>query len=77
MPPSSGPVRLDFKQGRTARFFVDSDQQIGIEITGYGVSRTVGPGRTIVAFRATKLGQYPVVVASSHIDVATMHVARR
>ena len=76
-PPPSGPVRLGFKQGGTARFVVDSDQQIGIEISGYGVSRTVGPGRTIVAFRASKLGQYPVVVASSHIDVATMHVAQR
>jgi hypothetical protein len=74
-PPSSGPVRLDFKQGRTARFVVGSDQQIGIEIPGYGVSRTVGPGRTLVAFKASKRGQYPVVVSASHIDVATLHVA--
>jgi hypothetical protein len=76
MPPPSGPVRLDFKQGSTARFVVDSDQQIGIEITGYGVSRRVGAAQTIVAFRAAKPGQYPVVVSPSHIDVATLHVAR-
>jgi hypothetical protein len=69
-------VRLDFKQGRTARFVVGSDQEIGIEIPGYGVSRTVGPGRTLVAFKASKRGQYPVVVSASHIDVATLHVAR-
>ncbi len=75
-PPSSGPVRLDFKQGRTARFVVGSDQEIGIEIPGYGVSRTVGPGRTLVSFKASKRGQYPVVVSASHIDVATLHVAR-
>ncbi|MDQ2939569.1 MAG: hypothetical protein M3R23_03460 [Actinomycetota bacterium] len=74
-PPSSGPVRLDFKQGRTARFVVGSDQEIGIEIPGYGVSRTVGPGRTLVSFKASKRGQYPVVVSASHIDVATLHVA--
>jgi hypothetical protein len=77
MPPPSGPVRLAFKQGGTARFVVDSDQRIGIEITGYGVSRTVGPGQTVVAFRAKSLGQYPIVVAPSHIDVATMRVAQR
>jgi hypothetical protein len=76
-PPSSGPVRLDFEQGRTARFLVDSNAQIGIEISGYGVGRTVGPGRTVVAFRASKPGQYPVVVSASHIDVATLRVARR
>jgi hypothetical protein len=75
-PPSSGPVRLDFKQGRTARFVVGSDQQVGIEIPGYGVSRTVGPGRTLVAFKASKRGQYPVVVSGSHIDIATLQVAR-
>ena len=75
-PPSSGPVRLDFKQGRTARFVVGSDQQVGIEIPGYGVSRTVGPGRTLVAFKASKRGQYPVVVSASHIDIATLQVAR-
>jgi hypothetical protein len=75
-PPSSGPVRLDFKQGRMARFVVGSDQEIGIEIPGYGVSRTVGPGRTLIAFKASKRGQYPVVVSASHIDVATLHVAR-
>jgi hypothetical protein len=73
-PPQSGPVRLDFKQGGTARFVIDSNIAIGIEIPGYGVSRTLGPGRTVVSFRASKRGQYPVIVASSHIDIANLHV---
>ena len=42
-PPSSGPVRLDFKQGRTARF-VSARPADRDRIPGYGVSRTVGPG---------------------------------
>jgi hypothetical protein len=75
-PPKRGPVRLDFKLGKTARFVIGSDQEIGIEIPGYGVSRTVGPGRTPVAFKASKRGQYPIVVSGSHIDVATLNVAR-
>jgi hypothetical protein len=76
-PPSSGPVRLDFKQGRTARFEVQTDNGIGIQVPGYGVERTLGPGRTLVSFRAGKAGLFPIVVASSHIDVAILHVTRR
>jgi len=29
-----------------------------------------------VAFKASKRGQYPVVVSASHIDIATLQVAR-
>lgn len=76
-PPPRGPVRLDFEQGGTARFLVDSDAPVAIEIPGYGVSRTLGQGRTVVAFAARKPGQYPVVVSDSMIDIATMRVARR
>jgi hypothetical protein len=75
-PPPSGPVRLDFDLGHTARFIVGSDQSIRIEIRGYGVSRTVGPGRSTVAFQAAKPGQFPVIVTPSQIDVATMRVSR-
>lgn len=76
-PPPSGPVALHFRQGGAARFVVGSDGPVGIEIPGYGVSRSVGEGRTTVAFRASKAGQYPVVVSVSHIAVATMHVTPR
>jgi hypothetical protein len=76
-PPPSGPVRLDFEQGGTARFLVNSNAPVAIEIPGYGVSRTLGQGRTVVAFAARKPGQYPVVVSDSMIDIATLRVARR
>ena len=75
-PPPSGPVRLDFKQGRIARFVVGSDQELGIDVVGYGVSRTVGPGRTLVSFKARKSGQFPIVVAASEIAIADLRVAR-
>jgi hypothetical protein len=76
-PPTSGPVRVDFEQGEKARFLVDSNEAIGIEISGYGVSRTVGPGRTLVSFKAKKSGQYPIIDAASTIDVATLRVTPR
>ena len=74
-PPAGGPVRLDFKQGRRARFVVDSDQELGLEVVGYGVSRTVGPGRTLVSFRTRRTGQFPIVASASEIAVATLRVA--
>lgn len=76
-PPPSGPVRLDFKQGKPARFAVDSNTGVGIAIEGYGVDRILGPGRSVVSFPASKAGQFPVVVSESKIGVATMRVAPR
>ena len=76
-PPPSGPVRVDFRQGEKARFLVASNVATGIEISGYGVSRTVGPGRTLVSFQARKSGQYPILVSASKIDIATLRVASR
>ena len=74
-PPASGPVRLDFKQGRRARFVVDSDQELGLEVVGYGVSRIVGPGRTLVSFAVRKTGQFPIVDSASEISFASLRVA--
>jgi hypothetical protein len=76
-PPPSGPVQLDFRQGQTARFVVGSDQAVQIEIRGYGVTRTVDSGRTLVAFRAKKRGQFPLVVSASKIDIASLRVVPR
>ncbi len=74
-PPASGPARLDFKKGRRARFVLQTDQELGIEVVGYGVSRTVSPGRTLVSFRTTKSGQFPIVDSASEIAIANLRVA--
>jgi hypothetical protein len=74
-PPASGPARLDFKQGRRARFVVQTDQELGIEVVGYGVSRTVSPGRTLVSFKTAKSGQFPIVDSASEIAIANLRVA--
>jgi hypothetical protein len=74
-PPESGPVQLRVKKGHRARFVVQSDQEIGIEVVGYGVSRTVSPGRTLVSFPTRKTGQFPIVDSASEISVASLRVA--
>jgi hypothetical protein len=72
-PPQSGPVKLDFKRGEEVRFRVDTDAALGIEIPGYGISETVDTG-ALVAFRATRAGQFPVIVAASHINIASLNI---
>ena len=74
-PPPSGPPRLDFKQGGTVRFKIDTDVPIGIEIPGYGISETIDSDSTL-SFRATRRGQFPVIVAASHISVASLRIRR-
>jgi hypothetical protein len=73
-PPASGPVQLHFKRGDRVRFRIDTDVPIGIEIPGYGISETVESG-SVVSFRAQRSGQFPVIVADSHIGVAELLVA--
>ena len=76
-PPASGPVRLDFARGATARFVVGSDAPVEIAVQELGVTRAVGAGRTLVSFEVPRAGQFPVVVADSKIEVATLRVAGR
>jgi len=74
-PPPGGPVQLDFRQGRSARFVVGSDQPVELEVAGLGVSRGVDAGRTLVTFRLPRPGQFPLVVVDSKIVIATLRVA--
>ncbi|MGH2982298.1 MAG: hypothetical protein ACRDKV_09695 [Solirubrobacterales bacterium] len=76
-PPPGGPVRLEFELGQTARFVVDSDRALTVEVPAYGISRPVEVGRTLVAFEARRRGRHPVVVAASKFEIAILQVARR
>ncbi len=73
-PPPAGPARLRFHRGDRARFRIETDAPVGIEIPGYGIAETAESG-TVVSFRARRSGQFPVVVAASHIGIAELRVA--
>ena len=73
-PPPAGPARLRFNRGDRVRFRIYTDAPLGIEIPGYGISETVESG-TVVSFRADRVGQFPVIVASSHIGIAGLQVS--
>ena len=72
-PPPSGPASLVFHQGERVRFRVLTDIPLTLEVLGYRISRDVRAG-TVISFRASRAGQFPVVVSFSHINVAVLHV---
>jgi hypothetical protein len=74
-PPQSGPARLRFHRGERIRFRIDTDAPVGIEIPGYGIAESV-EGSRVISFRARRSGEFPVVVAASHIGVAELRISR-
>ena len=52
------------------------DAAVGVELLGYGIERTVPAGRpATIRFKASKPGNFPLLVTASHIDVARITVA--
>lgn len=73
-PPASGPPQLHFKRGHEVRFRVVTDIPIEFEIPGLGVEETV-ESDSVISFKALRAGQFPVVVAASHIEIAGLMVS--
>jgi hypothetical protein len=73
-PPPAGPTRLRFHRGARVRFRVEAGEPVAIEVLGYGVAETVEPGE-VVSFKARRAGQFPVVVAASHIGIASLFIS--
>jgi hypothetical protein len=76
-PPPSGPAELQYGRGDLVRLRVISDASVGVELLGYGISRTVVADQPeLIRFKASKAGNFPLIVADSHIDVARITVGR-
>ena len=76
-PPAGGPAELHYRNGDLVRLRVVSDTTQGLELLGYGISRTVPAGNpTLIRFRASRTGNYPLVLTASHIDVARITVSK-
>jgi hypothetical protein len=74
-PPSSGPAHLDYPAQETVRLRVVSDETVGVELVGLGLSGTVRAGQpTLLRFRAKKPGNYPLIVTASHIAIAQIRI---
>jgi hypothetical protein len=73
-PPASGPADLSAVHGGRVRFKADTDIPLTIGVPGLGISRSLSSGTSIVSFKATRTGQFPVIVIPSHISVATLRI---
>ncbi len=74
-PPPDGPAQLHFRTGEVARLRVVSDGTVAVELVGYGIARTVQAGTpALIRFKASKPGNFPLVVAASHIGIADVRV---
>lgn len=74
-PPAGGPAHLDYRRGAHVRIRVVSDTTVGIELVGNDVSGTVPAGRpTLLEFKASKPGNFPLILTASHIDIAQVRV---
>ena len=74
-PPPSGPPTFSYGRGRTVRLRVISDGAVELELLGYGIKRTVEPGKpAVIAVKTSRSGNFPLIVTASHIAVATIRV---
>jgi hypothetical protein len=74
-PPATGPAHLDYKRGERVRLRIDSDGTVGLELLGYGITAAVNAGKPLeMDFTASRSGNFPLIVAASHIAVAQIRV---
>lgn len=74
-PPASGPAHLDYRRGDRVRLRIASDGTVGLDLLGYGIATTVEAGRPAeIDFTASKPGNFPLIVAASHIAIAQIRV---
>ena len=76
-PPASGPAELAYRRGDLVRLNVVSDETVGLTLLGYGIERSVTAAQpTMIRFKASKPGTFPLLVTASHIDVARISVGQ-
>jgi hypothetical protein len=75
VPPARGPAELHYRRDDLVRLRVVSNGLVDVELIGYGIERTIPAGEpTLIRFKASKPGSFPLVVAASRIDVARITV---
>jgi hypothetical protein len=72
-PTDSGPKQLTFHKGEKVRFQIDTSEPFSFEIRGLGIEQTIQES-SVIAFKATKTGQFPVIATATLIGVADLIV---
>lgn len=75
-PIGAGPKQLHFTKGEKVRFEIDTDEPFTFEIKGLGVTQSIEES-SIVSFKATKAGQFPVISTTTLIGVADLLIKKK
>jgi hypothetical protein len=70
-PTDSGPKQLTFHKGEKVRFEIETDEPFSFEIRGLGIQKSI-EASSIISFKATKAGQFPVIATATLIGVADL-----
>ncbi len=70
-PTDAGPKQLTFHKGEKVRFKIETSEPFTFEIRGLGIEQTI-PKSSVIAFEATKAGQFPVIATATVIGVADL-----
>lgn len=75
-PTGSGPKQLHFSKGETVRFEIETNEPFSFEIKGLGVTKSI-EGDSIISFKATRAGQFPVISTTTLIGVADLLIEKK
>lgn len=75
-PIGAGPKPLNFTKGEKVRFEIDTNEPFSFEIKGLGITQSI-EGSSIVSFKATKAGQFPVISTTTLIGVADLLIKKK
>jgi hypothetical protein len=75
-PTDAGPKQLTFRKGEKVRFEIETDEPFSFEIRGLNIKQSIEES-SIVSFKATKAGQFPVIASATLIGVADLRIKPR
>lgn len=75
-PIGTGPKQLKFTKGEKVRFEIDTNEPFTFEIKGLGVTQSIEKS-SVISFKATKAGQFPVISTTTLIGVADLLIKKK
>ena len=75
-PTGSGPEQLHFTKGEKVRFEIDTNEPFTFEIKGLGITQSIEKS-SVISFKATKAGQFPVISTTTLIGVADLLIKKK
>ena len=75
-PIGAGPNQLSFTKGEKVRFEIDTNEPFTFEIKGLGITQSIEKS-SVISFKATKPGQFPVISTTTLIGVADLLIKKK